>query len=117
MPAPLSPDLRRRVVRAVEQGSSIRQAARRFEVSPSAAINLLRRLRTTGRIEPERVGGHRRPALAAHVDLIRALVEAQPRITLAELQTRLSQRGAPRVSPSTLWTTLRRLGLSHKKTR
>ena len=45
MPAPLSSDLRERIVRAVEKGSSIRQAALRFEVSPSAAVKLMRRVR------------------------------------------------------------------------
>ncbi len=43
MPAPLSQDLRERIVRAVEGGSSIRQAASRFDVSPSAAVKLMER--------------------------------------------------------------------------
>ncbi|MFC7544061.1 hypothetical protein ACFQU2_37940 [Siccirubricoccus deserti] len=38
----LSADLRRRLVRAVEAGSSAREAARRFEVCASAAIKLAR---------------------------------------------------------------------------
>ena len=117
MTAPLSLDLRRRLVRAVERGASIRQAARHFEVSPSAAIKLIERVRRTGSLEPGRIGGHRTPALADHTDLIRALVEAHPRITLAALQAKLIERGAPRVSLATLWTTLRRLDLTHKKTR
>jgi transposase len=41
MTTPLSQDLRRRIVRAVEKGSSIRQAAARYEVSPSAAVKLI----------------------------------------------------------------------------
>ena len=45
MTAPLSPDLRYRLVRAVEGGASARQAAARFEVSPSAAIKLMQRVR------------------------------------------------------------------------
>ncbi len=40
MALPLSADLRARIVRAVGEGSSIRQAAVRFAVSPSAAIKL-----------------------------------------------------------------------------
>ena len=44
MPAPMSMDLRLRSGRAVEQGSSIRAAARRFAVSPSAAIKLMQRV-------------------------------------------------------------------------
>ena len=93
MPAPLSKDLRERIVRAVVTGSSIRQAALRYEVSPSTAVKLMRRLRETGSAAPARYGGHRRPILEAHAELIRALVAGQPRTTLAELQAALRERG------------------------
>jgi putative transposase len=80
MPAPISMDLRRRIVRAVERGSSIRAAARRFAVSPSAAIKLVQKVHETGSVAPARYGGHRRPLLAPHqADLLR-LVEATPDI-------------------------------------
>jgi hypothetical protein len=46
MPAPMSLDLRR-IVAAVEGGSSVREAARRFAVSSSAAIKLMQRVRAT----------------------------------------------------------------------
>ena len=59
-------DLRLRIVRAVERGSSIREAARRFAVSPSAAIKLMQRVRGTGSAAPARYDGHRRPVLASH---------------------------------------------------
>jgi transposase len=48
MAAPLSQDLRKRLVGAVEEGCSAREAAARFEVSASAAIKLMRRVRQTG---------------------------------------------------------------------
>src|SRR3954468_16426490 len=57
MTAPLSQDLRERIVRAVEGGSSIRQAARRFAVSASAAIKLMQRVRRTGSTAPAKIGG------------------------------------------------------------
>ena len=57
MPAPMSLDLRERIVRAVEHGSSMREAARRFAVSPSAAIKLMQRVRATGSAAPDRYGG------------------------------------------------------------
>ena len=41
MPAPLSLDIRKRIVAAVEGGTSCRAAAARFAVSESAAIKLL----------------------------------------------------------------------------
>jgi transposase len=86
MPAPMAMDLRLRIVHAVERGSSIRAAARRFAVSPSAAIKLIQRVRTTGSAVPARYGGHRRPLLAPHEADLTGLVEATPDITLAELQ-------------------------------
>ena len=117
MTAPLSQDLRGRIVRAVEAGSSARAAAARFEVSPSAAIKLVRRVRQTGSPAPAQVGGHRRPVLEPHADLIRSLVAERPRITLAELRSALAEQGVRVGAVSTLWLMLRRLGLSHKKTR
>ena len=57
MTTPFSADLWRRLVRAVEAGSSAREAARRFEVSPWAAIKLMQRVRETGSAAPTRIGG------------------------------------------------------------
>ncbi len=78
MTAPLSLDLRCRIVRAVEGGTSARQAAARFDVSASAAIKLMRRVRQTGSPAPGQVGGHRRPMLEPHVDLIRSWWRVSP---------------------------------------
>src|SRR5215212_5680158 len=105
MTAPLSQDLRRRIVRAVEQGSSIRQAAARYEVSPSAAVKLVRRVRETGSVMPNRIGGHRRRVLEPHQDLLRSLVEAKSGITLAEIQAELQVRGIEVQALSTILLT------------
>ncbi len=117
MTAPLSADLRRRLVRAVEAGSSAREAARRFEVSASAAIKLVRRVRETGSAAPAKVGGHRKPLLAGHEALLRGLTAAKPGITLAEIRAALMERGVRAGSLATVWATLRRLDLRHKKSR
>src|SRR5438046_9852667 len=84
MPAPLSGDLRERIVAAIRDGSSMRGAAARFSVSPSSAIKLMARFRATGSVAPARYGGHRRPVLLPHQELLRALVTERPDITLAE---------------------------------
>jgi putative transposase len=115
MPAPMSLDLRLRIVRAVEGGSSIREAARRFAVSPSAAIKLMQRMRATGSAAPARFGGHRRRLLAPHESDLRRLVEASPDITLAELQAALHKRIGIVAGRSTIHNALRRIGLRHKK--
>ena len=117
MTAPLSGDLRRRLIRAVDAGNSVREAARRFEVSASAAIKLVRRVRETGSAEPVKIGGYRKPLLSGHEDLLRELTQARPGITLAEIQSELIGRGIEAGSLTTIWATLRRLGLRHKKSR
>jgi putative transposase len=117
MTAPLSVDLRRRLVRAVEAGSSAREAARRFAVSASAAIKLAQRVRETGSAAPAKIGGYRKPLLAEHEDVLRELTSARPGITLAEIQAALAARGIRAGSLTTIWSTLRRLGLRHKKRR
>ena len=115
MPAPMSMDLRLRIVRAVESGSSIRGAARRFAVSPSAAIKLMQRVRATGSAAPARSGGHRRPVLEPHEPDLRRLVGATPDLTRAEIQSELQRRCGVRAGLSTIQNALRRIGLRHKK--
>jgi putative transposase len=116
MTAPLSLDLRQRLVAAVEEGSSIRQAAGRYSVSVSAAIKLMRRVRETGSLKPAQVGGYRRPILEPHEALLRELADGQG-ITLAEIQAELSRRVGLTPDPSTIHHHLRRLGLRRKKSR
>ena len=115
MPAPTSMDLRLRIVQAVESGSSIRGAGRRFAVSASAAIKLMQWVRAAGSAAPERAGGHRRPVLEPHEADLRQLVAATPDLTLAELQTALQRRCGVRAGPSTIHNALRRIGLRRKQ--
>ena len=115
MAAPLSQDLRRRLVQAVQAGSSAREAARRFAVSESAAIKPIRRMRETGSTAPARIGGYRKLLLAGHEELLGELTTAKPNIILAEIQAKLAERGIEAGCLTTIWSTLRRLGLSLKK--
>lgn len=117
MTAPLSQDLRKRLLRAVEEGSSAQQAAARFEVSPSAVVKLMRRVQETGSIEPARIGGYRKALLSIHEDLLRDLVSTRTRMTLVEIRNALIERGIEPGSLTTIWSTLRRLGLLQKRAR
>jgi transposase len=116
MTAPLSQDLRRRLVAAVEGGSSIRKAAGRYSVSVSAAIKLMRRVRETGSLKPAQVGGYRRPILEPHEALLRELADGKD-ITLAEIQAELARHVGLTPDLSTIHHHLRRLGLRRKKSR
>ncbi len=115
MTAPLSQDLRERIARSVGKGSSARAAAARFEVSPSAAVKLMQRLRQTGSTAPAKIGGHRRPILEPHAATLRATATSKPGITLKEMRDALHARDIAVKALSTIADMLHRLGLSHKK--
>ena len=71
MAKPLDQDIRTRILAAIETGASCRSAAKRFGVSESAAIKLMRRYRKTGSAAPGKIGGTSpvgpcRPARLAH---------------------------------------------------
>lgn len=117
MPAPLSLDLRERLVEAVESGSSIRQAARRFSVSPSAAIKLMQRVETTGSLQPEPSGGRKPLLLKSHAKALAGMVETDHDMTLVEIQAELERRFDVTAGLSTIHRMLRRLGLRLKKSR
>jgi transposase len=114
MTRPYSIDLRERMVRAVEGGTSRRATAARFGVSPSCVIKLVQRWRRAGTLAPEPVRGGRRAKLADHTERVQALLAAAPDSTIAELQTRLAADDI-HVSPSAISRFLKACGLTRKK--
>jgi putative transposase len=102
MPAPLFRDLRDRIVRAVEGGSSIRQAALRFEVCPSAVVKLMRRFHQSGSRTPTRFGGPCRPIIEPHKALVWAVLDTKTGVSLVEIQAELRQHGIMVAETSTI---------------
>ena len=113
----LSCDLRQRVVDAINQGLSRRQAAARFGVSPSSAIRWAALSRTTGDVAPKKQGGDRRSGrIEAQASVILEEVAKAPDMTLAELQAKLDPRGV-RVGTTSLWRFFQRRRITLKKRR
>ena len=119
MTKPLSVDLRRRIIRAVEEeGMSRRSAAVRFGVAPSTAVELVRQWKATGNCEARRQGGDRRSIrIEAHSAQILALVEARPDITLEEIADHLLEAHGERFVPSVVWRFFDRRAITFKKNR
>ena len=89
----LSVDLRHRVVAAIVEGMSRRQAAARFGVSAASAVRWHQRFTASGTVAPSRQGGDRRSGrIEAYSEVILGLVTETPDMTLAELQERLKER-------------------------
>jgi transposase len=111
----LSIDLRERVIAAVNEGTSRREAAVRFGVSASSAIRWCALERETGDPRSKPQGGDRRSArIEAEASRILALVEERPDITLAELQAKLAKRGLW-FSISAIWRFFARRRITFKK--
>ena len=114
MAKPYSEDLRDRLVLAVLGGRSRREAARGFDVSPSCVIKLMQQFETTGDCLPRKFGGHKRHALAEHEDTVRALVAAQPDLTITALWRKLSALDI-KIGRSAVGRFLLHLKLTYKK--
>jgi putative transposase len=117
MPKPYSIDLRDRVVGAVEEGGlSRRQAAERFGVAVSTAINWVKRFRDTGSVAPGQMGGHCPKKIRG--EHRRWLLErcAARDFTLRGLVAELAARGL-KVDYRTVWSFVHEEKLSFKKNR
>ena len=105
----LSMDLRDRVLDAIEQGATRREAARRFGVSAASAIRWHQRQKAQGSARPGPLGKDRQSQhMEGHAATILNLLEAQPDATLAELQAALAERDVA-ASSSGLWRFFQRL--------
>jgi putative transposase len=117
MAKPYSMDLRERVVTAVEGGGlSCNQAAARFEVAISTAIDWVNRYRRTGSVAPGQIGGHRpKKLVGAHRDWL--LQRCRERaFTLRGLVAELAERGLS-VDYRVVWAFVHDEKLSYKKRR
>ena len=112
---PYSEELRTRVIAAVEQGASYREAAARHGVSASVAVKWAQLFRQTGSVAPRAMGGDRRSHLKGERDWVLRRIAAEPDLTLTELHSELRARGVP-VSYLTVQRFLRRENIHIRRT-
>ena len=110
---PLSNDLRRRILDAVDnRDGSRRQLAARFRVDVSTITRLLQLRRETGSSEPRPHGGGVAPTLDQDaLERLRGLVEETPDATLEAFKQRLGISGSRMI----ICRALQKLGLPLKK--
>ena len=109
--APYSMDLRTRVLGDCDTGLAPKEVAAKFRVSRSWVNCLVQRRRETGQVGPRQQTVFKKQALVGQEDRLRALVDAQPDRTLAELREALQSSA----SLSSVWRALDRLQLTVKK--
>ena len=81
----LSLDIRKRMAKVVDGGSSRNAVAKHFDVAPSTMIKLMTHIKVTGSPVAKRVFGYRKAKLIAYDAVVRELVQATPDATLDEI--------------------------------
>jgi transposase len=116
MPVPYSVDLRERVMRALADGASITEAARRFSVSRDAITDWRDHLAATGSVTPRpATGGHPRRLTADDDTAIAAHIDAHPDRTIAELCAWWAETHGIQIPYTTMWRAVARLDRPLKK--
>ncbi|MDR1075071.1 MAG: IS630 transposase-related protein [Xanthomonadaceae bacterium] len=115
MSAPLSKDLRERIIAGKEEGASHARLAKELRVSVSAITRLLALYRETGNVEARPRKAGRKPRLdEEQLQKIAERIKAQPDITLRELIDAFS---LPVSAPALCKTINKKLRLCRKKRR
>lgn len=115
MAGPVSVDLRRRVVEAVHNGATYREAASRFDVGEASVSRWLALARRHGSLEPKAMGGSVSSFGDDQRTVLEYLVWQAPDATLAELSDQVEKEFGIRVSVSTVSRVLIAMGISRKK--
>jgi transposase len=113
MPRPYSQDLRIRVIEAVEGGTSRREVAELYGISPSVVVIWMQRWTATGSIEARPSGGSTSP-LDEHSKFLLGLTVEQPDMTLDEIVAAMARAGIAG-SRTAVWRFYERHGVSYKK--
>src|SRR5579859_1547314 len=112
-----SPDLRSRIVDAVDAGMSKAEAARRFDVALSSVKRYVRRQAATGSLDPTPRPGRTPLIRPQDVEAVRAQLREHPAAYLDEHCALWEQTHGMRVSSITMSRAIRRAGFTRKKGR
>ena len=115
MPKPLSNDLRKRLVRAVESGMSARAAGRKLDIEASTATGIIKDWRDTGSYEPRPVRGRSGSSLEKEATFIERMVIDNSDWSEAEMNAHLYQKRGIKVHDTTVGRFIRSKGWRYKK--
>jgi len=112
---PLSPDLRKRILAALETEPSSLIVGERLGVSASSVRKLRRKVARTGDATAGKAPGRERLVKGDAEKRLQDIVAQCPDATLNVLRELLDDDSGVAVSETTMWRQLGRMGLSRKK--
>ena len=114
MPAPLSNDIRKRIIDAKKRGDTHNKISEDLQISVSAVTRILALYRETNSYEPRPLNNGRKSCLSEEqMQQVLKKIEEQPDITLQEL---IDEFDLP-ITPGGLSKKLKKLNLTYKKKR
>ncbi len=111
----LSPDLRQRIVDALQDGQTREQVAARFRVSLSSVQRLKRQWKEHQHLEPKPLPGSQRAIKEDQAAPLKDIITTQNDWTLQRLAQAWQQHSGKVISLSALHRNLHWLGYSYKK--
>lgn len=115
MPKPLSNDLRKRLIKAVEGGMSARAAGDKLDIPASTATGIVKDWRDRGTWEPLPTGGNLRPVLEKEAAFIEQMVKEHGDWSEAEMNAHLRTELGINVHDTTVGRFVRSQGWRYKK--
>ena len=117
MPAPYSEDLRKKIIKAIEENKfSKPEIAQLFNVSNNFVYTLCKLHRTTGSVSPKQMGGHTKPKIDPKGESsIRTWLTKEPSLSLPALCEKYQDNFNLSVGTNSMSRTLKRMGMSRKK--
>ena len=112
---PLSPDLRQRIVEALQGGQTREQVATRFCVSLSSVQRLKKQWKEHQHLKPKPIPGRQRAVKEEQAAELEELLATQNDWTLENLAQAWEQHTGKAISTSALHRNLHWLGYSYKK--
>lgn len=112
----ISLDLRKRIVKAYEDGEgSIRKLSKRFCVGTNTIFLLLKRYESTGVLEAVSPPGRTRKITEKEAVVLKQVIKKTNDLTLKELCLSLEEKTSLIVSVATLYRACERMNLGYKK--
>lgn len=112
---PYSLDLRKRVMKAVDEGQSLAEVAARYDVSERTARRYLKRRQERGSLEADVSPGRPREIGSEQEAALRKQSEQYPDATLEKHCERWEKSKKVNVSPATMCRALQRIDQTRKK--
>lgn len=115
MPRPLSVDLRKRVIAAIDGGMRVKDAAKQFDVCCKVIYNWVNLRKKTNSLEPKSDYQRGHSHKIKDYDSFKAFVDEQKYCTIPEMKAKWNEQTNSSVGKDVIRRALKKIGYTYKK--